>query len=63
MVSYRHYEESDLLELESMIISLYAEDPTGIPINKEKIHATVSHAKKHPDTIKIIMILKNEHLA
>ncbi|KPU27091.1 hypothetical protein TR13x_06765 [Caloranaerobacter sp. TR13] len=54
-VDFRLMRIEDRAEVEEMIIALYAEDPDGEIICKEKIMMTFKHLFKHPEKGKIIV--------
>ena len=58
-VTYRDFEERDFEDLRDMIFCLYDEDPEGLPINDEKIGKTTREYKKHPEKLRVVMILKD----
>lgn len=52
---FRQLTESDLPELEAMILALYAEDAYGEPMSSEKIRRTVQELVCHPQKGQIII--------
>lgn len=54
-LSFRVLAESDLPELERMILALYEEDPSTEGMTTEKIHRTVQELTRYPERGAILM--------
>lgn len=54
-VVFRDFQPQDLSELEQRMGRLYAEDPEGEPITRDKIWATVQELTQHPAKGRIVI--------
>jgi len=61
-INYKFYEEKIRSQIEEMMFSLYKEDPAGMPINHNKINATLSECERHPEKTKLISIWHGKEL-
>jgi len=62
-ISYAAYKEEFQPDVEEMIFTLYKEDPTGMPIDENKIKATLCQCLKHSEKIRLILIYLGDKLA
>ncbi len=61
-VVWRDFHPRDLPELAQMIDGLYAEDPAGEPMTRDKIHATVRELTQHPAKGRIVVFTVEQHI-
>lgn len=54
-VTYRPFTTPSLPELEDMVLALYAEDPSGEPITREKVRRTAAELLARPDKGRIVL--------
>ncbi len=56
-IKYIDYNEKYRDELCYMINQLYIEDPEGETMSSEKIEVTIEYAEKHPDALRVFMLV------
>jgi len=61
-IRYSACKEEVRPQIEEMIFSLYREDPEGIAINSDKVHATFARCKAYPEKAKLIAIWHEKEL-
>lgn len=61
-VNFELYNNNDYRELKDMIVGLYSEDPSSVPMAEEKILKTVKELIAHPDKGQIIMFRVNNEI-
>lgn len=61
-IEIREYYDQDYNELVEMVNSLYREDPVGQPMKISKVEATISEYKKHPEKLRIVILLQDNKI-
>lgn len=56
LVTYRPFTEPELPELEEMVLALYAEDPSGEAITRDKVRRTAAELLARPDKGRIVLL-------
>lgn len=60
LVTYRAFTAPELPEFEDMVLALYAEDPSGEAITRDKVRRTAAELLARPDKGRIVLFVAGE---